>query len=421
MTTSPVPICPGAAPVASRRAVSTFVAFVGTVASLAAFFVAAGAPTPLLPIYEQHWHFAPWLLTLAFGAYAIGLLGALLVFGRLSDHVGRRPVLLAAVVLELASMVMFLASPDIGWLIAARVVQGIATGGATAAFGAAILELAPERHKKLGAILSGAAPAGGLAVGALLAGTIAEFDGAAALTVWGILTLLMAAATVFLFFLPETSSPRPGAVASLRPQVAVPAVARRQFAVTVPTQIGGWMISALFMGLMPIILATVFHLHSPFVAGATAFITPASATIASILGGRTTAQRLSVVGGIAVIVGAVAVVGAIFTATMPLLWFGGAVGGAGFGATFTGSIRLLTENVPGHERAGLFSALYLVAYLAFGAPAILAGMFVTSVGLAGIAIAFAVVIVIASAIGVIGQVRLGRRLTRVERAQAAAE
>jgi MFS family permease len=417
MTASCISIDSGAEQTTSSpRTIPAAVAFLGTAAAFAGFFVAAGAPTPLLPIYEQQWRFAPWLLTLAFGAYAIGLLSALLVLGRLSDFVGRRPVLLAALGLEVVSMVMFLTATDVGWLIAARIVQGIATGAATAAFSAAIIELAPHHRKKQGAILGGAAPAGGLALGALLAGAVAQFDTAAAVTVWAVLTALMATATVFMLFVPETTTRRPGAITSMRPQIAVPPRARRQFAVTVPTLVGGWMMAALFMGLMPIILGTVFHLHSPLVAGATSFITPAAATITSILGGRVTAHRLAIAGGVAVIVGAVAVVGAIVTATMPLLWLAGAVGGAGFGATFSGNVRLLTEDVDAHRRAGLFSAVFLVAYLAFGVPAILAGVFVAGLGIAAISMIFAAVIAVASSTGVVGQLRVSRAGTARDRA-----
>jgi MFS family permease len=395
----------------SRHTVSALVAFIGAVAIFATFFIAAGAPTPLLPIYERQWNFAPWLLTLAFGAYAIGLLGAVLVLGRLSDYVGRRPVLLASVALELVSMVMFLLAPDIVWLIAARVVQGVATGGASAAFGAAIIELAPNGSKKLGAVLAGAAPAGGLAVGALLAGAVAQFDSVAAFTVWTMLIALMVIALVFILFIPETAARRPGAIDTLRPQVAVPVSARAQFAATVPTQAGAWMTAALFMGLMPIILGTVFHLHGPLIGGATSFITPAAATTASIVGGRIAPHRLSIVGGFAVIVGAFTVVAALSTASMPLLWIGGVVGGAGFGSTFSGNIRLLTENIASHQRAGLFSAVYLVAYLAFGVPAILAGLFVATLGITVISMIFAVIIASASITGVVMQRRTTRNLT----------
>jgi MFS family permease len=111
--------------------------------TLSALYVAAGAPSPILSLLEQRWGFAPWVLTIAFAVYALGLLAALLVTGSLSDYVGRRPVMLGALALELVAMVMFAMAPNIGWVIAARILQGVATGAATSAFTAAVVEQAP--------------------------------------------------------------------------------------------------------------------------------------------------------------------------------------------------------------------------------------------------------------------------------------
>src|SRR3954451_9148794 len=123
------------------------VAFTGAALAFASLYLAAGAPTPLLVLFEHQWGFAPWVLTVAFAAYAFGLLAALLVVGSLSDHVGRRPVLVGALAVELAAMLMFVFAPGIGWVIAARIVQGVATGAASSAFTAALVELAPPAHK----------------------------------------------------------------------------------------------------------------------------------------------------------------------------------------------------------------------------------------------------------------------------------
>src|ERR1700749_370552 len=108
--------------------------FVAMAAAFAAFFIAAGAPTPLLPIYEAKWPFPSSMVTVAFGVYAISLLLTLLIVGSLSDHIGRRPLLIGALTVELASMLVFLVSPSIGWIITARVIQGIATAAATSSF-----------------------------------------------------------------------------------------------------------------------------------------------------------------------------------------------------------------------------------------------------------------------------------------------
>ena len=117
----------------------------------------------------------PWLLTVAFGIYAITLLATLLVAGSLSDHVGRRPVLIGALAVQVVAMLTFLFARDIGWIIVARSVQGIATGAAMSTFTASIVELAPDRLKKLGATIGSTAPVAGIALGALFTGLAVQF------------------------------------------------------------------------------------------------------------------------------------------------------------------------------------------------------------------------------------------------------
>jgi MFS family permease len=144
-----------------RRRATPNVAFAGVTISVLGLFLAAGAPSPLFHLEQEEWGFPVWLLTIAFAVYAIALLGALLVAGSLSDHVGRRPVLIGALAVEAAAMFIFLVAPNIDWVIAARIVQGVATGAAVSAFTAAAVEYAPIGHKKLGVLAGGVAPAAG--------------------------------------------------------------------------------------------------------------------------------------------------------------------------------------------------------------------------------------------------------------------
>src|SRR3954447_19649446 len=200
-------------------------AFVGIGAVFASFFLAAGAPTPLLALRQQEWGFSAGTLTFAFSVYALALLGALLVGGSLSDHVGRRPVLLAALYGELASMLVFLFAPNISWVIVARVLQGIATGVGTSAFNAAIVEHAPASLKKLAGGIAAASVAGGLGLGALLTGAAIQLTREANTVVFTTLTLLLLLAIVFVVGTPETGTRRPGAARSLAPTVSVPTTA----------------------------------------------------------------------------------------------------------------------------------------------------------------------------------------------------
>jgi MFS family permease len=360
------PAAPG--PVLRRRALPPGVAFAGAALILAALYLAAGAPTPLLVVFQREWGFAPWVLTVAFASYAIGLLAALLVVGSLSDYVERRPVLMVALGVELLAMLMFVFAPGIGWVIAARSVQGIATGAATSAFTASIVEHAPAHHKRLGMIIGSVAPAGGLGLGALLTGVAVQFTQHASLIVFATLAVIMAVGAVVTALSAETATPRPGAARSLVPQVVVPRAARREFTAAVPVHLAAWMLSGLFLGLVPTIIQDLFGLHSGLLNGATAFVLPETAAVAGFFLGRFTPRRTTVIGGVSVLAGAALIVGGVAAGVLPLLWLGGLIGGVGFGASFSGALRSITPLVEMHQRAGLFAAVYLVAYLSFGVP-----------------------------------------------------
>ena len=231
------------------------VAFTGLAVVFAAFFVAAGAPTPLLSLQQQAWGFSAGLLTIAFSVYALSLLGALLVAGSLSDHLGRRPVLLVSIAAELVSMVTFVLAPNIGWIVVARAIQGLATGLATSVFSVAIVEQASPRRRPLAGSLATASVAGGLGIGTLIAGAAVQLSTNANTWIFATLAAVMAAALVFVLRLQETAARRPGALASLAPRLGgVPHPVRSEFMAGVPAHIATWMFAAFFLGLAPAVL-----------------------------------------------------------------------------------------------------------------------------------------------------------------------
>jgi MFS family permease len=306
-------------------------------------------------------------------------------------------------------MVMFVFAPDIGWVIAARTVQGIATGAATSAFSASVVEHAPERHKKLGTIITSIAPAGGLGLGALLTGAAVQFSGHATAIVFTALAVIMVVGTGVAAFSAETVSRRPGATSALVPRVSVPRAARREFLAGIPVHMAAWMLAGLFMGLAPTIIRDLLGLHSGLLNGATAFVEPAAAAVAGLFLGRLTSRRTVFVGGTGVLLGTAVIEAGVATGMLSLLWVGGVIGGVGFGASFSGAIRTIAPLVPPHQRAGLFASIYLVAYLSFGVPAIIAGLLIAPVGLQGTVLGYGVAILVAATLGLVTQYRVNAR------------
>jgi MFS family permease len=383
--------------------------FAGLAAVFAVFFFAAGAPTPLLSLRQQEWGFSAGTLTIAFSIYALTLLAALLVGGSLSDHVGRRPVMLAALYGELAAMLVFLFAPNVTWLIVARALQGLATGLATSAFNAAIAEHAPVHRKKFAGALAGASVAGGLGIGALLAGAAVQFTPDANTLIFAVLSALMVLAVVFVGLTSETAAKRPGALRSLTPRLELPAAIRSEFFAGVPVHIAGWMFPALFLGLSPVVLRLHFGLEGGLAAGFTSFLGPFAAAVSSFAFARHPARRSTLLGVVLILAGIVLVLAGVHETWLPAVWIGAALGGTGFGTSFGGQLRLITPHVQPHQRAGVFSSIYAAAYLAFSIPLIIAGQLVPLLGLVPTLQSYAGAIIAFAALGIIIQATRMRR------------
>jgi MFS family permease len=133
----------------------------------------ANLATPLYAVYAQRFSFSSFVLTAVFATYAVVLVPALMVFGRMSDRFGRRPVVLAGLGLACIALVLFAAADGVAWLFAARAVQGLAVGTISGAATAALVEIDPDGNRRRAALLAGLAQAGGSATGPLLAGDLA--------------------------------------------------------------------------------------------------------------------------------------------------------------------------------------------------------------------------------------------------------
>src|SRR6266478_1278517 len=206
-----------------RSVLSNVTTTVVAVITAMTFSASGAAPTPLYHQYQEIFGLTPFMLTVIFGAYVLSLLGALLTVGSLSDYIGRRPAILAALSLNIVAMAMFISADSAVALIAARAVQGFATGLATATLGAAILDTDRSR----GPVLNSITAFIGLTVGSLGGGALVTYAPDPQQLVYLVLLAMSALEAAILWYMPETAGTKPGAVASLQPHVYVPAQARR--------------------------------------------------------------------------------------------------------------------------------------------------------------------------------------------------
>ena len=345
------------------------------------FFMAASAPSPLFGVFQRAWGFSSAMLTLAFGIYALALLAALLVFGSLSDHLGRRPVVLVATALELLAMLLFVRARGIGGLLLARAVQGLATGLASGALSAAVVEAAPASQKRLGALVSSVSPLAGLAVGALLTGVMLGTVRHPVPWVFGGLALAFGLALPALVAWSEAAVRRPGAWASLRPRVAVPASVRADFKAGLPVLAVVWALGGLFLSLVPSLLRQVFGADQGWVHGAViATLAGVGALAPPLMRGLSAKRAMGFAVG-CLATGVALLQAALVQPTLAGFWVATALAGVGFGGAFSAQVQRLSQQVETRQRGELFAAIFVVSYLAFSLPAMLAGVMVPLLGL----------------------------------------
>lgn len=341
------------------------------------FFAASSAPTPLYHLYQLDWGFSAATLTLIFAVYAMSLLVALLVVGSLSDYLGRRPVIFAALLLEITAMLLFIFASDVDWLIAARVMQGFATGMATSALGAALL----DSDQKQGPLINSIAPMFGMAVGALGTAVLVEFAPLPLLLAYCVLLAAFVGQALYLWRMAETVSPQPGVWQSLRPSLHVPLQARSTLWTILPADIAAWALGGFFLSLTPSLLAAATGSTSVLNGGLAVAALTISGALA-ILKLRLREASLALWVGVSFLpVGVAVILAAVNSGWLWLFFVGTVVAGIGFGSSFLGALRMLLPLAHAHERAGLLSAFYVLSYLAFCVPALMAGLSARNLGL----------------------------------------
>jgi MFS family permease len=356
----------------SRLRPGPTVAFYLLASIIVSFLAGSSVPTPLYATYQAQWGFSALTVTVIFGIYAFVFLAALLTVGSLSDHVGRRPVVLVAIILQVVATAIFIWAASVTALLVARVLQGLATGAAVGALGAGMLDL----DKPKGTLANAASPPIGTATGALGAGLlIAYLPDPTHLVYLALLTILLVQA-IGVSLIAETSPRAAGALASLRPRLALPTKTRRPMLIAVPALVAGWALAGFYGSLGPALIAHLTGSHSPALAGLSLFILTASAALAVPLLKRTSAGTVMPVGTVALLIGVATTLLATTVGSEALFFTGTAVAGVGFGGCFQGAIRTIAPLAEPHQRAGVLSSIYLASYVALGLPAILAGVLV---------------------------------------------
>jgi MFS family permease len=341
---------------------------------------ASATPSPLYTEYAADWHFSTPVLTAVYGVYALGVLTSLLLVGRLSDEIGRRPVLMAALGGLLVATLLFMAARSVEWLFAARALQGIATGAALGAAGAAMLDLHPRGDAVHVGLVNGVGSALGIGMGAFVSALLVQEVPDPRVTPFVLLFVLFAVALTGVVSLREsvarTERPR------LRPQrPTVPRATRPAFVLASLGVIASWSIGGLYLALAPSLTADLFHTHSHLAGGAAVFALAGPGGLAQLAFHRLSPRTAMGAGSLVLAGGMAATIASLSTDSAALFLGASAVTGAGFGVAFMGAIRSISIAAPVEQRAAVMSAFYIVAYLSLSIPTIVAGLAVQELGL----------------------------------------
>jgi hypothetical protein len=302
-------------------------------------------------------------------------------------------VLAGAMVLEALAFVLFLRATDVSALLAARVVQGIATGAAFSTLGATLVDLNPSHSPGRAGLVNGIAPISGLALGALGCGALIQFAPAPTHLVFAVLLVGTALGFVAVALMPETSARRPGALASLKPLVGIPARLRADVFALVPIIVASWALGGLYLSLGPSVAATIFGLRDHLIGGLVITLLCGAGAVTAYSLRKWPTRQVLVISAITLSAGNALTLVGVEAGVVALAVVGTLVAGIGFGASALASFGTLARLAAPGERSELFAVALVIAYLAFSLPAIAAGFATTSFGLHATAVVYGVGVV----------------------------
>lgn len=371
------------------------------VTSFAFFVTMMGTtlPTPLYSIYSADLSFSPLTVTVLFAVYAVGVVGALLLFGRLSDDLGRRPVLMLAVGFALLSAILFLLPPSLPLLITARVISGLGAGFMSGAGTAAVIDLFTPEKKAAAATLAIGANAGGLALGTLTAGILASAAPRPLTIPFAIHLVLCFVALLGLATWAPASSGR-GRL-RIRPQrLRVPASIRGAFVRAVLAAGSGFAVIGVLTAVTALFLAKDLDLDSHALAGFVVFLTFAGMAVGQLIARRMNPRMALSSGCLGFVISAAVLASALAWVALAPMIIAAAVLGTSCGMCMNAGIATTVEQVPPVRRGEVSSSFFAGLYLMLAVSAIGVGLLASVIGLRQSGLCFtAVVAVLAAVVG----------------------
>ncbi|MCA2221999.1 MFS transporter [Nonomuraea aurantiaca] len=333
------------------------------------------APTPLYPLYERAFAFSPFTITVVFAVYAIGVVAGLLLFGRLSDQIGRRPTLMIATALSVTAAAVFFVAQNVAVLLAARVVSGLSAALVTGAATAALTELIGPGSRVRPATMALFANMGGLACGTLLAGILADLAPAPLRTPWVVVGALAVLGLLGVAATRESAAHRSGFTPRLEP-LRVPGEIRADFLRSAMAAGAGFAVLGVLTAVIGLFLGTLAHQSSHALTGLVVFVAFAGTALGQLLN-RVLSAAVALPAACLGLIAAAALIGtALATAWLVPLLLGAVINGLATGVAIGhGLAGIVTRGAP-HHRGASVSAFFAILYAMLAVPAIGVGVLI---------------------------------------------
>jgi MFS family permease len=342
-------------------------------------------PTPLYPTFQARYGFGPLLVTVIFAIYAVGVVCGLILFGNLSDHIGRKRPLLLGLALAALSALLFIVAGSLVPIYAARVVSGLSAGIFTGTATAYIVDLAPSERRPFASLVAVFVNLGGLGCGTLLSGLLAQYAGHPLRLPFIVDLVLLAAAAVALLLAPETVERQQFRLRLQR--VGVPAEVTSVFWRTATASFASFAVAGVFSSVAPGFLGAELHHHSPALAGLLVFIL-FELSLVGQLANRRLSDKNALSSGCALLLGGCVLLAvALGFDSVAALFASASVAGLGQGMVVGAALRAITQRAPAERRGETVSSFFVVVYIGLSLPVIAAGIAIheTSIKTAGIA------------------------------------
>lgn len=372
---------------------SRAVAFIGVAYAFVVAMMGTTMPTPLYALYEIEFDFSVFVVTLVFAAYAVGVLGALLAFGRWSDSLGRRPMLLAAIGFGLISAAVFVTADSLTALVIGRVLSGLSAGIFVGTATVTLIELVPDAWRDRAPAIATAANIGGLGLGPLVAGLLAEYFPHPLRLTFFVDIALLAVAAVAVLLAPETVRVARGARPHMQ-RLSVPGDVRGTFLRASIGGFAGFAVLGLFTAVSPGFIAGVLQIDNHAVTGAVVFVVFAASATAQIVLRRTDPTSAQRWGCVVLTVGLVVLALSLLLTSLPVLVIAALLCGIGQGVTFSNGMAAIAAGLPPERRAEVTSTFFVVLYVAISVPVIGAGAAANAWGLVTAGLVFSALIAV---------------------------